>query len=492
MDLRRGRLKQFAARVLQGKKTLESSGDAKLFLEALTIEQDRIRCVEQLISSTHGLPALQKAMRLDTSSKALNSFIKDFLQYLRDSELEKVCAGGLLQQIIDAIVDPSIFWKDFTNQIKKGLLGSDATACFAWLLLRLLSLPAEKANLYHEVARDQLVQRSLLENPEAEVRNLGRKILHVLEVTSDISTTEAQGPGGRHNNDFRDFRQIQILPTADELASTEQPFYRRAGDVEECLQSERLAMHIDNQFRLLREDMMRDLREELQIAIGSRAGRRKGLLIENLLVDGIDCDERQHWCLRLQCLNDLPHLPKTDTKHRKRFLVDNPRFLKHQSLACLIADDRIVCLVTINRKEDYLAENPPRLCIQLPGAEEPFVKAFVDLKLLRIVRLVQLNTAVFSYEPVLCQLQNGKHLGLKDEFLNWTEGSQPSCVPIAANTSLSNVISQLQAQTSFDLQSTLQLPKSITLDSSQVECYLAGLTQRVSLLQGPPGKHQST
>lgn len=70
-------------------------------------------------------------------------------------------------------------------------------------------------------------------------------------------------PGGRHDNDFKDFREISILPIPDEIASVEIPYYRRMCDVYNVSEAQRAVMHYDNQFRLLREDLLAELRNDL-------------------------------------------------------------------------------------------------------------------------------------------------------------------------------------------------------------------------------------
>jgi hypothetical protein len=47
-----------------------------------------------------------------------------------------------------------------------------------------------------------------------------------------------------------------------------------------------LAFHVDRQFRLLREDMLRDLREDNQVALMIKKGRCRGLCVENLSMYG--------------------------------------------------------------------------------------------------------------------------------------------------------------------------------------------------------------
>ncbi len=134
-----------------------------------------------------------------------------------------------------------------------------------------------------------------------EVRTRAHRIIYIVDTITTAKNPDTDGPGGRHDNDFADIRKIAILPTPDELASKD-PFLRRAADVQAGdTRSHNLALHTDNQFRLLREDMLRDLREEIQIALSSKKGRRRSLCIDGLSLADVLCDERQPWSLQLQC-----------------------------------------------------------------------------------------------------------------------------------------------------------------------------------------------
>lgn len=98
---------------------------------------------------------------------------------------------------------------------------------------------------------------------------------------------------------------------------------------------------------------------------------------------------------------------------------------------------------------------------------------------------MQIDTAVFSYEPVLQRLQDIKTVELKDELLCWEKGvlMQPPPSPPT------NVICRIEeAGPAYDLQPLLQTTgKPIVLDPAQTASLLMGLKQRVSLVQGPPG-----
>lgn len=72
-----------------------------------------------------------------------------------------------------------------------------------------------------------------------------------------------QWPGGRHSNDHVDFRQISIVPTVDELSPSQDPFLPRVDRVETFLAEDKQTQLLDRQFRLLREDMIRSVRDAL-------------------------------------------------------------------------------------------------------------------------------------------------------------------------------------------------------------------------------------
>ena len=65
--------------------------------------------------------------------------------------------------------------------------------------------------------------------------------------------------GGRHNNDFKDFRDIAIIPTVEEFTCTKDPHLPKPLPASEANSAARL---LDRQFRLLREDMIGAAKEE--------------------------------------------------------------------------------------------------------------------------------------------------------------------------------------------------------------------------------------
>ena len=476
--------------VLSGKHTLQTPQNGNLFIEAVCSQADPPTCVHEIISSQNGLPSMQACMRFNISSTFLNGPATELLRYLQTPALKTICGGDLLGQVILHIVRPPIFWNVFVRAYRDGSLQEVATQSFAWLLVELLSLPSEQALEYHDLAQDLTARELLLSSPHFEVRTMGQKIKHILSTINSATPVDGEcGPGGRHDNDLVDFRQISILPTADELTSAEPPFLLVAEAVEDPDRgSSRLAVHLDNQFRLLREDMLGEIREEIQIVLGLKKGHHKGLVIDDLVPVDIDCGvptRRQAWGMQFLCKSDIPRLFKGKPKDRKAHLMENRNLFKHQSVACLLADRKVVAFPTINRNADLLAEQPPIVTLQFQS-EAGTANALLRLKTAKRISLVQIDTAVFAFAPVLRRLQEAKELPLLDELLS---SSSPNSTPQSPSQPL-DVVRKIKADPLGDLKHLLQTASSVRLDASQIASLLSGLTQSVSLIQGPPGKNQ--
>jgi hypothetical protein len=300
----------------------------------------------------------------------------------------------------------------------------------------------------------------------------------------------SSGPGGRHNNDFAEINRISILPTTDELVAKD-PYLPHAQETRTLAKRpDGLAFYLDSQFRLLREDMMRDLREEMHVALNKKkegdSHVRKAFSIEHLSMVGVNCDGRNPWSLQLQCMNDMPQMPKKNEAIRRRFLQDNPKYLKHESLACVIADDEVVTLGTLVREEDLLAAYPPVLCLKIPATNDE--RALRDIKEAKVVKLVQLSTTLFSYAPILERLKEVKELPFEDELLRWDETHTPKPPTYLLSPIITDLVEDLRRNSSQDLQAVLGLPSPTKLDKSQAESFITGLTTRLSTIQGPPGR----
>ena len=489
MDRNTERKKRLFDTICKGKTPL-SEYNAMQFLEGLCSEGDVVGCISKVITTDAGLSSLQNAMRAKLSPQFFNDQAVSVLTYLQAPDLKIINEGDLLRKVLMKIVDPPFFWDAYRESFLKRELNDNAQLLFAWLLLQLCSLPTDNAEKYRTIPGIQTIVDLLLDSPSSAIRTGGQKIKHVLDTCTPVGTTGNRfgpGPGGRHDNDFVDFRKISILPTTDELESMEPPFIQPSDVLEEPeTASNRVAIHLDNQFRLLREDMLYEMREELHIATGKKKGYHRGTKIFTLTVKDLECGEekkRTKWGLIVAGKTDIPQLKnKHDAKSRKEYLLDHRGIFKHQSLACLIVGKEVVAFPTINRNEDRLAKVPPEIILQFEGGEST-TNALRKLKLGDDVTLVQIDTALFSYEPILKGLQQTKILPLSSELLLWKKGDDISFVPDQAT----QVVQALRHNPQTDLQSLLSTKKSIKLDNTQAASLISGLEQTISLIQGPPG-----
>ncbi|SJL13799.1 related to ECM32-DNA dependent ATPase/DNA helicase B [Armillaria ostoyae] len=493
--VRGAKLSKLFSSVLQGKE-LTNASQSSQFLEALCLQPDPPACIDRIIASKAGLRSLQAAFRLDLSQAFFNGLATDTLLYLQAPEIKRISSGQYLTKTLQVIVEPPIFWTPFVEAFKAKQLSEEGQKCFAWVLLQLILIPSDTVSPYVSLAENLLP--IILKSSHPDIRTIAQKVKNTIYVasTSPVAITKDDiGPGGRHDNDFPDFREIAILPTTDELASTEAPFLRPSSDLDDpSTEEHREALHLDNQFRLMREDMIYEMREELQISLGKQKGKkRRGIVVDDIKMLDIslgDEDRRNKWAVVFQCSADLPQLQKIkDLAKRKASLrKENVKLLKNQSLACLLVDGTVLAFPSVRRDEDLLAKNPPEIVLEFEG-EMSTQNFLLKMKSAKKVKLIQIDVALFSYEPILTALKRMKVLPLVRELLFWKDGSELSqpLQPFA----LQSAIQSFERNPGQDLQAVLSLNKSIILDRAQAMSLLSGLKQNVSLIQGPPGTGKS-
>lgn len=494
--------------ILSGSVKLDERTSAShLFLQGLCAQVDPVKCVDEIISSPLGLDAVQKAMFSDLRTEFLNGLASDALEYLLRAE---GMGGDMLNVVIFRIVEPPIFWCEFCRAFEDRALDQRAQHLFATVLSVLIQMTNRDPGPYRKFASNPVILDKLLASDHHELREAGCLINQILSTTSTAYSSEA--PGGRHDNDFADFRKISVIPTADELASKRSPALQPASMLDNPDSKEiRVAEYFDNMFRLLREDMMHELREELEIVLNKKQRRHRGLII------GVELDDvytgshgrKMPWGFVLECDMDFPIFQKLkhrerelfftddsdrsaaellELRHaeRKRLLIHDPsgsKLLRHQTLACLIADDaQIITLGTIHRDLSLLAIEPPNIVLQVGGRVD-ISRTFLRIKAAKSLRLVQIDTPFFAFEPVLKALQKMGFLPLSDEILFWEKGRMIK----GPLVSIPEITSELTRDPSNDIQMLFGTQASVKLDTSQVQSLLAALNQKLSLIQGPPG-----
>lgn len=282
----------------------------------------------------------------------------------------------------------------------------------------------------------------------------------------------------KHDNDFpSDFRKISIVPTAGELnyvlPTSQLLDYSIDGTPEHLLQSAML----ERQFRLLREDMIAPIKEELTLELQKPFQLRRKIFDRPVLMDIRCMDKPRLITLVVEVLPPIGlrgHLRQFKTAIEKsNFLKDTAkRILGKDSLVLFLGEDgRVLSVGAINwREPDQMVSNTEKLLIGInmlnkdlenflaiqhrDGKEHhvPFARY-----------MFQASTSFFSYRPVL------------ERLLDMTE------IPF-------------QDQLAFQKQPDILLSEDPVIDSdafsgdhTQIEALKQALTRNVSLVQGPPG-----
>lgn len=126
---------------------------------------------------------------------------------------------------------------------------------------------------------------------------------------------------------------------------------------------------------------------------------------------------------------------------------ENRHILRQGNISCLLIDGEPAAFPTIHRDEDELAKAPAAITIQF--ADDPTLSyALSKMKTAGNVKLVQLDAAIFAFEPFLRRLQEMNDLPLTDELLHWETGKDirsPSFQP-------AKVTRALESQSGKDLK----------------------------------------
>ncbi|PNS16705.1 NFX1-type zinc finger-containing protein 1 [Sphaceloma murrayae] len=482
-DRRTSRLNHFFRKVLHGEEKILKRDHAKRFVEAIQVSSDAVACISSILSSDHGMAALRQAVHVDVSLPFVNDTTTSLLRWIQHPEIGAACGGDLIKSILQNLIQPPIFWHALCSHVETGRLSPTAIHCFAWMLLELLLTPEHDSAALASLALKPAIQERLCLSQSTETRNLNQRIIHVVANLDSGESMPGNGPGGRHDNDHQDFRKIAILPSVDELNCTEAPFLRLASEINAAEPQKRLIMQLDNQFRLLREDMLRDLKDEI---LGRSKQKRQK--IEALKLLGLNADGEHDWDLTFECGKGLSFLPK-DVEKRIDFLKKHPKILPEDSLTCIFADGALVGLGRIWRNVDDLGLSVPIIHVRLPEDDGAIRRIMDGVRKSQQIQLLNLSTALYSYEPVLKQLQRIKEVPIAEALARWE--IQDPVLMATPGSVMRALVGSLERNPSADLQEILSLPASTRLDSCQFRSFMAGLTQTVALIQGPPGTGKS-
>ncbi|KAL8391929.1 hypothetical protein RB599_004739 [Gaeumannomyces hyphopodioides] len=493
-DLRARRLYARYRSVLEGKNKILNGKDAALFLEAVLAQESPSRCVESLVGSAHGLDAVRISVRVDLSISFIQTSTLKLLTFLSDPSVRALSSGQFLWRVLEAILSPNTVWRELIGAFLGNKFEEQDFHPLAWLVHEVVDSSRGFGFDFMPDVKLVLDHGGLEKSKSHETRTLAcmiQKVVLLKSLPGSSGKPAEFSPGGRHDNDFANFRDISVYPTRDEFLSTRQPFYRTLNEAFEPeaggAPETRAAVHLDNQFRLLREDMLAELRNDLQVSVGKRKGRRRAQVLGAFAPVKIDYGNEQRGkkcAIVVQCFAGLEDLQRQKPAKRQKFLKDNPNYVKHQAFGALSLGTEVCGFAFVHRDESELLCNPPRICLQFAD-KKSWRGALIALKRSPAdVKFTLVDTPVFAYEPVLKVLQTMTTLPLAEFLINPAVADEDD---FKMKPGIARFVSKLQSTTMKDGEEGVMLDDKTHIDLSQRDSLQNALAQSVSMIQGPPG-----
>ena len=284
------------------------------------------------------------------------------------------------------------------------------------------------------------------------------------------------------------FTELPVLPTSDELTITSDDVYLRPNIVSGKYKS--WEHYFDIQFRLLREDFIRPLRDGINNYhyYGSTKNGSEIRVYKNVKILQPEC---LFSGIGFEIQFELPNMQKINWEHSKRLIFG--------SLLCLSNDNfshSIVFATVMKRDPESLKNGLVTVKFENnanPMASDPNT----------VFEMVE-STAYFeAYRYILQRLQSLSKspdlMPMKKYIVDcdYEEVNCPAFVSLSDTLyfDLSSIVSETPARhfsrrrLAFDIKDESSWPdcRATSLNNSQLEALKAALTQEMAVIQGPPG-----
>ncbi|KAK6523012.1 hypothetical protein TWF281_002435 [Arthrobotrys megalospora] len=468
-------------------------------------------CISTLGNSVHGIFMIVEALRHNIKDVPfLNDYVGQlflFLTHLTGNENHELDVGSFddhIRRIMTRIVaDNYMMFRYLTKAAKAGKLNSDAMEGFARFLVGYLEFSPQVPGYIQSIITDATFLERLLTAEDEGVQYIGQLFKYWSECDSHLKLDDPGNyqPGGRHDNDFKDYRRIRIIPSPEELSCTTPSFLPKAAAPFKHKGDPRVGAHLDAQFRLLREEMVNEVRADYHNCIDGKiigpkpnhSSERPKLVLENLQWHNWDFEcgpKTRKFGIRLLLPNGFEPYVKFGGKNYFDLLCTDQSFpYKNNQLACLVVGDEVVAFPKMVRDFECLRENPPAIVLMFEGKED--IRCAMK-KLCQAVtdrnngdpeiKLVCIDTPVFAHEPVLKRLQAMRAIPLADELLHFEQGDQIEKTSFSPDSIIDYITPERPLR---DLVKAGLA--SITMDKAQCTAIKRALQNKVSLIQGPPG-----
>ncbi|KAJ3329168.1 hypothetical protein HDU76_008487 [Blyttiomyces sp. JEL0837] len=538
------RHKKFLEKVIvfDGVKMLSTVSEIERFLQYIVEIPERMDFLTKLVTTDHGLKALSHSLSIlnenprndvfidQRNAPFLNGYAVPFIRYMfTDNDLMRATRREVLTKLVDCMHDSLNFFDALMSAtLNKFITDEESVAWFVLQLAAFTSTCSDKVRKNNKVI-SWVNSLRFSDNPKlkeqarrittvmgvdggaggagvnvpsgggislgAPIAGGGSKRANEIEeyIQANVVDAPMDFPGGRHSNDFEDFRKIKILPIADEVVCTEEPYLVRpmdlgggatttvAGasyDLDHELEKDGTleARFLDMHFRLLREDMIGPLREELRLLTkassnsGTSTGSNKkkndhfdakalrrlqkrtvqivswptielhnrfndyiNSYLEVAFADPKDCpppgqdddsDSDDGKGGSTSRNNKPSKKPRSKATTKRRTYWDESRFLAHGSLVCILQNgiEPLFFATVTERELDKLQKYPSRIGLAVDADNMQFLLKSVHVLEGRPLSMVEVTASMFAYAPILKGLQERDSVPFDDILLKAYRG----------------------------------------------------------------------
>jgi len=477
-------------------KLINDQKTSKQFINAM-IEHDQPLDVLSKVLVGNGAIALSQALTLNFSFDFIKDSFIPLLEWLgRDYFLMGDRRGIMNRLLIYIWKESSVLFSSVDQEFNRLATSDKDLDALGWFILELVSSGNDSAKIAREDTTIKSIAEKLLNAPSLPI--VAKKIQIVLDGGKlgvddhSLGTLKEERPGGRHNNDHADYRSIAIIPTKAEITSLDPPYLPKPVPLKGLIAGEAEAAYLDRQFRLLREDIVGPLREELALLNGAHtagnATQKRRLAYKtfnNLKIVSVSpirfrfCVVKVEFDQPIKLQHQQPQSTDQQSKKYNEYWSNHERLLKKDSVVCIVRNKQPLRFGTIQYRElqDLSVVNPSiGLVFYLDADLEATLQELNCTP--SNTSMIQISAPVFAYEPILRGLQRTSSIPFSKELLS---EPQPSVDPPEYLSRIEPVLPAISIG-SFCGK---------TLDPSQIRAVLKALTNRIGLIQGPPGTGKS-
>jgi AAA domain len=498
---------------------IRNISEGKRFLECMKSFPSKAKLLSQLEDSrSYGLDRITDVLSFVNSVLDVREVLIPLLEQILNEETNRPLFRHVRNKVLVSVYNiPGLLQALVFNDVIKNLDSASAVKICSFLQALTETLIESRANENVNALAMSLKERGDVANAKVLCSFLLVDEPDTREIVKDDKVasvacwvTDTIEPGDRHDNDHRNFRNIQILPTSDELSCEALP-YLPLNSGENNFVSDKLTSLLDRNFRLLREDAVASMRTNL-------LEPSRGVWFNARIIDlevslrgisfVVQCDKRQdidvHWKTSRSLLMGSVVAFCHDCEPIRMGIIsiredsqgnewlndpDGPKFGVHfeskSDFEASLGD--LVVNGGLQRSIDDLKQDLREVDMDSPIYDSMLQRMSALIGRMISFDLKEVSKSFFAYEPVLGALQKMADLPFAEELVGGGDAPNTRPVYIPDNIRLPNNRDFKGMKFELSSWSTETVVSGTSLDKSQAEALFHGLTSQVALIQGPPG-----